>query len=80
MVFFHTDFVRVRRADPTGASSYADGNPHPPRYQRLVPGMENFTVEHLVPQLVYVITSDGKVMDEVISQLRARILRHAAVS
>ncbi len=34
-----------------------DGNPHPPRFQRLVPGRENIADEHLVPQLGYVATS-----------------------
>ena len=34
-----------------------DGNPHPTKYQRLVPGRENSADEHLVPQLGYVATS-----------------------
>ncbi|KAA8593892.1 hypothetical protein FQN60_004726 [Etheostoma spectabile] len=48
-----------------------DGNPHPPRYQRLVPGRENIAAEHLVPQLGYVATSDGEVVEQVISQQTA---------
>jgi len=28
-----------------------DGNPHPPRYQRLVPGRENCQDTQLIPQL-----------------------------
>lgn len=35
-----------------------DGNPHPPRYQRLVPGRENCKEEQLVPQLGYM--ANGK--------------------
>lgn len=34
-----------------------DGNPHPTKYQRLVPGRENCADEHLIPQLGYVATS-----------------------
>ncbi|KAM4795606.1 bromodomain and WD repeat-containing protein 1 [Rhinophrynus dorsalis] len=45
-----------------------DGNPHPPKYQRLVPGRENFSDEHLIPQLGYMETSDGEVVEQVISQ------------
>ena len=29
-----------------------DGNPHPPSYQRLVPGREHLTDQQLVPQIV----------------------------
>lgn len=35
-----------------------DGNPHPPRCQRLVPGRENCKEEQLVPQLGYM--ANGK--------------------
>uniref|UniRef100_A0A8C1QBR1 PH-interacting protein n=1 Tax=Cyprinus carpio TaxID=7962 RepID=A0A8C1QBR1_CYPCA len=35
-----------------------DGNPHPPRYQRLVPGRENCREEQLIPQMG--LTSSGK--------------------
>ncbi|KAM9319596.1 bromodomain and WD repeat-containing protein 1 [Gastrophryne carolinensis] len=45
-----------------------DGNPHPTRFQRLVPGRENCADEHLIPQLGYVETSDGEVVEQVISQ------------
>ena len=34
-----------------------DGNPHPPRYQRLVPGRESCNEEQLVPQLGYIANS-----------------------
>uniref|UniRef100_A0AAY4ETC5 Bromo domain-containing protein n=1 Tax=Denticeps clupeoides TaxID=299321 RepID=A0AAY4ETC5_9TELE len=39
-----------------------DGNPHPPKFQRLVPGRENFADEHLVPQLGYVATSKNRAL------------------
>uniref|UniRef100_A0A6Q2WTL1 Bromo domain-containing protein n=1 Tax=Esox lucius TaxID=8010 RepID=A0A6Q2WTL1_ESOLU len=84
-VFFHTDYrPLIRDANgfvldeqtqqaphlmPPPFLVDVDGNPHPPRYQRLVPGRENIADEHLVPQLGYVATSDGEVMEQVISQL-----------
>uniref|UniRef100_A0AAY4ESF0 Bromo domain-containing protein n=1 Tax=Denticeps clupeoides TaxID=299321 RepID=A0AAY4ESF0_9TELE len=55
-----------------------DGNPHPPKFQRLVPGRENFADEHLVPQLGYVATSDGEVVEQVIGQQPAEIQDAAA--
>ncbi|KAG8591030.1 hypothetical protein GDO81_007020 [Engystomops pustulosus] len=45
-----------------------DGNPHPPTYQRLVPGRENCADEHLVPQLGYMETVDGEIVEQVVSQ------------
>ncbi|XP_040194936.1 bromodomain and WD repeat-containing protein 3-like isoform X2 [Rana temporaria] len=45
-----------------------DGNPHPKKYQRLVPGREKCADEHLIPQLGYMETSDGEVVEQVISQ------------
>ncbi|CAN2389514.1 regulation of cell shape, partial [Pristimantis euphronides] len=45
-----------------------DGNPHPPAYQRLVPGRENCSDDHLVPQLGYMETADGEIVEQVISQ------------
>ncbi|KAG7274129.1 hypothetical protein CRUP_011464 [Coryphaenoides rupestris] len=45
-----------------------DGNPHPPRYQRLVPGRESCKEEQLVPQLVYIANSDGEVVEQVLGQ------------
>uniref|UniRef100_A0AAQ5XM28 Bromo domain-containing protein n=1 Tax=Amphiprion ocellaris TaxID=80972 RepID=A0AAQ5XM28_AMPOC len=72
-VFFHTDYrPLIRDANgfvldeqtqqaphlmPPPFLVDVDGNPHPPRYQRLVPGRENIASEHLVPQLGYVATS-----------------------
>ncbi|GCB60888.1 hypothetical protein scyTo_0011213, partial [Scyliorhinus torazame] len=45
-----------------------DGNPHRTEYQRLVPGRENCLDEQLIPQLGYVATSDGNVVEQVIGQ------------
>ncbi|KAF6718804.1 Bromodomain and WD repeat-containing protein 1 [Oryzias melastigma] len=86
-VFFHTDYrPLIRDANgfvldeqtqqaphlmPPPFLVDVDGNPHPPRYQRLVPGRENVAAEHLVPQLGYVATSDGEVVEQVISQQTA---------
>ncbi|XP_072264657.1 PH-interacting protein isoform X3 [Pyxicephalus adspersus] len=41
-----------------------DGNPHPPRYQRLVPGRENCRDEQLIPQMG--VTASG--LNQVLSQ------------
>lgn len=35
-----------------------DGNPHPPHFQRLVPGRENCKDDQLIPQLGYVANSN----------------------
>uniref|UniRef100_A0A8C9VKR5 Bromodomain and WD repeat domain containing 1 n=1 Tax=Scleropages formosus TaxID=113540 RepID=A0A8C9VKR5_SCLFO len=83
-VFFHTDYrPLIRDANgfvldeqtqqaphlmPPPFLVDVDGNPHPPGFQRLVPGRENFADEHLVPQLGYVATGDGEVVEQVISQ------------
>ncbi|KAM8976981.1 bromodomain and WD repeat-containing protein 1 [Pelodytes ibericus] len=45
-----------------------DGNPHPPKYQRLVPGRETCADKHLIPQLGYIETSYGEVVEQVIGQ------------
>ncbi|XP_048458714.1 bromodomain and WD repeat-containing protein 3-like isoform X1 [Rhincodon typus] len=45
-----------------------DGNPHRTEYQRLVPGREKCLDEQLIPQLGYVATSDGNVVEQVIGQ------------
>ncbi|XP_075906075.1 bromodomain and WD repeat-containing protein 3 [Nelusetta ayraudi] len=92
-VFFHTDYRPLIRDtngfvldEQTQQAPHlmpppflvdVDGNPHPPRYQRLVPGRENIAAEHLVPQLGYVATSDGEVVEQVISQQTAE---HEAVT
>ena len=39
-----------------------DGNPHPPHYQRLVPGRENCKEEQLVPQLGYMVNSKNPLL------------------
>ncbi|XP_056140108.1 bromodomain and WD repeat-containing protein 3 [Lampris incognitus] len=86
-VFFHTDYrPLIRDANgfvldeqtqqaphlmPPPFLVDVDGNPHPPGFQRLVPGRENISAEHLVPQLGYVATSDGEVVEQVISQQTA---------
>ncbi|XP_069492166.1 bromodomain and WD repeat-containing protein 1 isoform X2 [Ambystoma mexicanum] len=83
-MFFHTDYrPLIRDANnyvldeqtqqaphlmPPPFLVDVDGNPHPTKYQRLVPGRENCTDEHLIPQLGYVATSDGEVVEQVIGQ------------
>uniref|UniRef100_A0A8C4GY98 Bromodomain and WD repeat domain containing 1 n=1 Tax=Dicentrarchus labrax TaxID=13489 RepID=A0A8C4GY98_DICLA len=68
-VFFHTDYRPLIRDtngfvldEQTQQAPHlmpppflvdVDGNPHPPRYQRLVPGRENIAAEHLVPQFMF---------------------------
>uniref|UniRef100_A0A8C2CCK5 Bromodomain and WD repeat domain containing 3 n=1 Tax=Cyprinus carpio TaxID=7962 RepID=A0A8C2CCK5_CYPCA len=68
-MFFHTDFRPLIRDSnnfvldeqtqqaphlmPPPFLVDVDGNPHPPRSQRLVPGRENCKEEQLVPQLGY---------------------------
>ncbi|XP_063080594.1 bromodomain and WD repeat-containing protein 1 isoform X2 [Cavia porcellus] len=82
-MFFHTDYRPLIRDSnnyvldeqtqqaphlmPPPFLVDVDGNPHPTKYQRLVPGRENSADEHLVPQLGYVATSDGEVIEQVIS-------------
>ncbi|XP_049730815.1 bromodomain and WD repeat-containing protein 1 isoform X2 [Elephas maximus indicus] len=82
-MFFHTDYRPLIRDSnnyvldeqtqqaphlmPPPFLVDVDGNPHPTNYQRLVPGRENSADEHLVPQLGYVATSDGEVIEQVIS-------------
>lgn len=73
-MFFHTDFRPLIRDSnnfvldeqtqqaphlmPPPFLVDVDGNPHPPRCQRLVPGRENCKEEQLVPQLGYM--ANGK--------------------
>ncbi|XP_036755176.2 bromodomain and WD repeat-containing protein 1 isoform X1 [Manis pentadactyla] len=82
-MFFHTDYRPLIRDSnnyvldeqtqqaphlmPPPFLVDVDGNPHPTKYQRLVPGRENSADEHLVPQLGYVATSDGDVIEQIIS-------------
>ncbi|XP_048348579.1 bromodomain and WD repeat-containing protein 1 isoform X2 [Sphaerodactylus townsendi] len=86
-MFFHTDYRPLIRDSnnyvldeqtqqaphlmPPPFLVDVDGNPHPTKYQRLVPGRENCADEHLVPQLGYVATSDGEVVEQVIGQQTA---------
>uniref|UniRef100_A0A8C3XWQ3 Bromodomain and WD repeat domain containing 1 n=1 Tax=Chelydra serpentina TaxID=8475 RepID=A0A8C3XWQ3_CHESE len=72
-MFFHTDYrPLIRDANnyvldeqtqqaphlmPPPFLVDVDGNPHPTKYQRLVPGRENCADEHLIPQLGYIATS-----------------------
>ncbi|XP_074069963.1 bromodomain and WD repeat-containing protein 1 isoform X2 [Macrotis lagotis] len=83
-MFFHTDYRPLIRDSnnyvldeqtqqaphlmPPPFLVDVDGNPHPTKFQRLVPGRENSADEHLVPQLGYVATSDGEVIEQIISQ------------
>ncbi|XP_062934566.1 bromodomain and WD repeat-containing protein 1 [Cynocephalus volans] len=82
-MFFHTDYRPLIRDSnnyvldeqtqqaphlmPPPFLVDVDGNPHPTKYQRLVPGRENSSDEHLVPQLGYVATSDGEVIEQIVS-------------
>uniref|UniRef100_A0A673KRE5 Bromo domain-containing protein n=1 Tax=Sinocyclocheilus rhinocerous TaxID=307959 RepID=A0A673KRE5_9TELE len=83
-MFYHTDFRPLIRDSnnfvldeqtqqaphlmPPPFLVDVDGNPHPPRYQRLVPGRENCKEEQLVPQLGYMANGDGEVVEQVIGQ------------
>uniref|UniRef100_A0A8C3L3V1 Bromodomain and WD repeat domain containing 1 n=1 Tax=Chrysolophus pictus TaxID=9089 RepID=A0A8C3L3V1_CHRPC len=76
-MFFHTDYRPLIRDSnnyvldeqtqqaphlmPPPFLVDVDGNPHPTKYQRLVPGRENSADEHLIPQLGYVATSQQTV-------------------
>ncbi|XP_070606542.1 bromodomain and WD repeat-containing protein 1 isoform X2 [Erythrolamprus reginae] len=44
------------------------GNPHPTKYQRLVPGRENCSDDHLIPQLGYIATIDGEIIEQVMGE------------
>uniref|UniRef100_A0AAX7VVS0 Bromo domain-containing protein n=1 Tax=Astatotilapia calliptera TaxID=8154 RepID=A0AAX7VVS0_ASTCA len=88
-VFFHTDYrPLIRDANgfvldeqtqqaphlmPPPFLVDVDGNPHPPRYQRLVPGRENIAAEHLVPQLGYVATSKTIILLQLVHYLNGRL-------
>lgn len=72
-MFFHTDYRPLIRDSnsyvldeqtqqaphlmPPPFLVDVDGNPHPPHYQRLVPGRENCKEDQLVPQLGYMVNS-----------------------
>uniref|UniRef100_A0A8C1GVB0 Bromodomain and WD repeat domain containing 3 n=1 Tax=Cyprinus carpio TaxID=7962 RepID=A0A8C1GVB0_CYPCA len=79
-MFFHTDFRPLIRDSnnfvldeqtqqaphlmPPPFLVDVDGNPHPPRCQRLVPGRENCKEEQLVPQLGYMQVVGQQTADE----------------
>lgn len=80
-LFFHTDYRPVLRDashyvvdEQTQVMPHlmpppflvdADGNPHPAKYQRFVPGRETCTTEQLVPNLT--IGADGVVVEDSIA-------------
>ncbi|KAK5880368.1 hypothetical protein CesoFtcFv8_023403 [Champsocephalus esox] len=82
-MFFHTDYrPLIRDANnyvldeqtqqaphlmPPPFLVDVDGNPHPPRYQRLVPGREGCRSEQLIPQMG--VTSSG--LNQVVSEQAA---------
>uniref|UniRef100_A0A8B9SRI7 Bromodomain and WD repeat domain containing 1 n=1 Tax=Anas platyrhynchos TaxID=8839 RepID=A0A8B9SRI7_ANAPL len=85
-MFFHTDYRPLIRDSnnyvldeqtqqaphlmPPPFLVDVDGNPHPTRYQRLVPGRENCADEHLIPQLGYVATSKNVLAKDVHPKLK----------
>ena len=92
-MFFHTDYrPLIRDANnyvldeqtqqaphlmPPPFLVDVDGNPHPPRYQRLVPGREGCRDEQLIPQMG--VTSSGteaEISLRVVAPLRSWLLEH----
>uniref|UniRef100_A0A8D2Q790 Bromodomain and WD repeat domain containing 1 n=1 Tax=Varanus komodoensis TaxID=61221 RepID=A0A8D2Q790_VARKO len=91
-MFFHTDYRPLIRDSnnyvldeqtqqaphlmPPPFLVDVDGNPHPTKYQRLVPGRENCADEHLIPQLGYVTADQDEqgqepsILDGMIRQLQ----------
>uniref|UniRef100_A0A096M3M4 Bromodomain and WD repeat domain containing 3 n=1 Tax=Poecilia formosa TaxID=48698 RepID=A0A096M3M4_POEFO len=87
-MFFHTDYRPLIRDSnnyvldeqtqqaphlmPPPFLVDVDGNPHPPKYQRLVPGRENCKEEQLIPQLGYMANGgDGELVEQVLGQQTA---------
>uniref|UniRef100_A0A3Q3KJK9 Bromo domain-containing protein n=1 Tax=Monopterus albus TaxID=43700 RepID=A0A3Q3KJK9_MONAL len=86
-MFFHTDYRPLIRDSnnyvldeqtqqaphlmPPPFLVDVDGNPHPPHYQRLVPGRENCKEDQLIPQLGYMTNSDGELVEQVLGQQTA---------
>ncbi|XP_034746089.1 bromodomain and WD repeat-containing protein 3 [Etheostoma cragini] len=86
-MFFHTDYRPLIRDSnnyvldeqtqqaphlmPPPFLVDVDGNPHPPHYQRLVPGRESCKEDQLVPQLGYMANSDGELVEQVLGQQTA---------
>uniref|UniRef100_A0A8D0AJD2 Bromodomain and WD repeat domain containing 3 n=1 Tax=Sander lucioperca TaxID=283035 RepID=A0A8D0AJD2_SANLU len=83
-MFFHTDYRPLIRDSnnyvldeqtqqaphlmPPPFLVDVDGNPHPPHYQRLVPGRESCKEDQLIPQLGYMANSDGELVEQVLGQ------------
>lgn len=79
-MFFHTDYRPLIRDSnnyvldeqtqqaphlmPPPFLVDVDGNPHPPHYQRLVPGRENCKEEQLIPQMGYMANSKHRFTGE----------------
>ncbi|XP_023260584.1 bromodomain and WD repeat-containing protein 3 [Seriola lalandi dorsalis] len=86
-MFFHTDYRPLIRDSnnyvldeqtqqaphlmPPPFLVDVDGNPHPPNYQRLVPGREKCKEDQLIPQLGYMANSDGELVEQVLGQQTA---------
>uniref|UniRef100_A0A669ES94 Bromodomain and WD repeat domain containing 3 n=1 Tax=Oreochromis niloticus TaxID=8128 RepID=A0A669ES94_ORENI len=86
-MFFHTDYRPLIRDSnnyvldeqtqqaphlmPPPFLVDVDGNPHPPHYQRLVPGRENCKEEQLIPQMGYMANNDGELVEQVLGQQTA---------
>lgn len=89
-MFFHTDYRPLIRDSnnyvldeqtqqaphlmPPPFLVDVDGNPHPTKYQRLVPGRENCADEHLIPQLGYVATSKNSVAKDLHPEVRLTVV------
>uniref|UniRef100_A0A3B4UPP5 Bromodomain and WD repeat domain containing 3 n=1 Tax=Seriola dumerili TaxID=41447 RepID=A0A3B4UPP5_SERDU len=85
-MFFHTDYRPLIRDSnnyvldeqtqqaphlmPPPFLVDVDGNPHPPHYQRLVPGREKCKEDQLIPQLGYM-ANDGELVEQVLGQQTA---------
>uniref|UniRef100_A0A3B3BFL7 Bromodomain and WD repeat domain containing 3 n=1 Tax=Oryzias melastigma TaxID=30732 RepID=A0A3B3BFL7_ORYME len=85
-MFFHTDYRPLIRDSnnyvldeqtqqaphlmPPPFLVDVDGNPHPPHFQRLVPGRENCKDDQLIPQLGYM-ANDGELVEQVLGQQTA---------
>ena len=50
-----------------------DGNPHPPRYQRLVPGREDCNDTQLIPLVVVAPNGNREVVDDLTGELRGGV-------
>lgn len=86
-MFFHTDYRPLIRDSnnyvldeqtqqaphlmPPPFLVDVDGNPHPPHYQRLVPGRESCKEDQLIPQLGYMANS------KTLSSLVTRTIQNA---